>query len=56
MEYTYEQWFELFEARLRQLGWTGPIDNDSAYNDFHQENNPVEAAEELFEELNGDDE
>ena len=55
-ELDFQIWLDIFVDHLRKAhGYKGPIDNDSAKEDFENEIDPEDAADELYIELNRQD-
>lgn len=54
MEDQFDGWFEEFTDAVRELGYTGPIDRDSARMDYDEGKYYDQAAKEFVDEMDAD--
>lgn len=49
----FDQWFDIFQDKAKNLGYTGPIDKYSFEAEWEDGKTPEASAEEFVEEMNG---
>lgn len=49
----FDQWFDIFQDKAKNLGYTGPIDKYSFEAEWEDGKTPEASADEFVEEMNG---
>lgn len=50
---SFDEWFDIFTGKARELGYDGPIDRDTFKDDYDEDASPQDIAIEFVEEMNG---
>ena len=48
----FDQWFDIFQSKVKALGWTGPIDKYTFEWNWEDGETPEKAAEDFANEMN----